>query len=104
MSDPFMKIHVDPNAKPIAVHKPIPIPHHWQEQVKKDLDRDMKLGIIEKVPMGVPNTWQSRMVMVAKKSGKPRRTVYLVLMAATGSLFFTPNLSTRMKNLKALSN
>ena len=72
-----MKIHVDPNAKPIAVHKPIPIPHHWQEQVKKDLDRDMKLGIIEKVPMGVPNTWQSRMVMVAKKSGKPRRTVDL---------------------------
>ena len=77
MSDPPMKIHVDPNAKPIAVHKPIPIPHHWQEQVKKDLDRDMKLGIIEKVPMGVPTTWQSRMVMVANKSGKPKRTVDL---------------------------
>ena len=27
--------------------------------------------------MGVPTTWQSRMVVVAKKSGKPRRTVDL---------------------------
>ena len=72
-----MKIIVDPNANPIVVHKPIPISHHWHEQVKKALDRDMKLGIIEKVPMGVPTTWQSRMVMVAKKSGKPRRTVDL---------------------------
>ena len=28
MSGPPVKIHVDPNATPIAVHKPIPIPHH----------------------------------------------------------------------------
>ena len=72
MSGPPIEIHVDPSAIPIAVHKPILIPHHWQAQVKADLDRDVKLGIIEKVPMGVPTTWQSRMVVVAKKSGKPR--------------------------------
>ena len=48
MSGPPMKIHVDPDARPIAIHKPISIPHHWQAQVKADLDRDVKLGIIEK--------------------------------------------------------
>ena len=77
MSGPPMKIHVNPKAIPIAVHKPIPIPHHCQAQVKSDIDRDVKLGIIEKVPMGVPTTWQSRMVVVSKKSGKQRRTVDL---------------------------
>merc|ERR1712082_3524 len=77
MSGPPMKIHVNPDARPIAIHKPIPIPHHWQAQVKADLERDVKLGIIEEVPMGVPTTWQSRMVVVSKKSGKPRRTVDL---------------------------
>ena len=75
MSGPPMKIHVDPKAVPIAVHKPITIPHHWQEQVKADLD--MMLGILEKDPMGVPTRFQSRMVVVVKKSGKPRRTVDL---------------------------
>ena len=37
----------------------------------------MSLEILEKVPMGVPTTWQSRMVVVSKKSGKSRRTVDL---------------------------
>ena len=58
MSGPPMKIHVDPKAIPLAIHKPIPIPHHWQAQVKAYLDRDVKLGILEKVPMGMPTTWQ----------------------------------------------
>merc|ERR1711888_295500 len=72
-----MKIHIDPKAIPVAAHKPIPIPHHWQEVVKSELDRDVELGIIEEVPVGVPTKWQSRMVVVATKSGKSRRTVDL---------------------------
>ena len=37
-----MKIHIRDNVEPVAIHKPIPIPipHHWQETVKADLDRD----------------------------------------------------------------
>ena len=50
--------------------------------MKADIERDVKLGILEKVPMGVPTTWQSRMVVVAKKSGKPRRTVDLLVHQA----------------------
>ena len=82
MSGPPMKIHVNPNAIPVAIHKPISISHHWQAQLKADLERDVKLGILEKVPMGVPTTWQSRMVVVAKKSGKPRSTVDLLVHQA----------------------
>lgn len=62
---------------PHAVHTPIPIPHHWKRQVKADIDRDVRLGIIEPVPQGTPTTWCSRMVVAAKKDGSPRRTVDL---------------------------
>ena len=41
MSGIPMKIHIDPEAEPVAVHRPIPIPHHWREQVEKDLNRDV---------------------------------------------------------------
>ena len=32
-----LKLHVDPDAKPVAIHKPAPVPIHWQERVYKDL-------------------------------------------------------------------
>ena len=59
-------------ATPHAVHSPIPIPHHWEKQVKDDLDRDVQLGIIEVVPQGTPTTWCSCMVVAAKKDSSPR--------------------------------
>ena len=65
-----MKIHIDDKVYPVAIHKPIPIPHHWQAEVKAQLNRDEELGIIEQVPMGIPTRWQSRMVVMAKKNGK----------------------------------
>ena len=64
-------------AVPHAVHTPIPIPHHWKTKVKDDLDRDVRLGIIEKVPQGTPTNWCARMVVAPKKDGSPRRTVDL---------------------------
>ena len=65
------------DTKPHAVHTAIPVPHHWKKQVKKDLDRDVKLGIIEPVPQGTITTRCSRMIITAKKDGSPRRTVDL---------------------------
>ena len=62
---------------PYATHKPIPVPHHWKEEVKRQLDADVALGIIEPVPQGAPTRWCARMVVVPKKDGTPRRTVYL---------------------------
>ena len=70
-----MHLMVDPNATPVAHHSPIPVPIHWQDDVKAGLDRDVELGVIEPVPVGEPVTWCHRMVICAKKNGKPRRTV-----------------------------
>ena len=77
MSGPPMRLMIDPAATPVAFHKPIPIPVHWQDEVYKGLEQDCKLGVIEPVPVGTPVTWCHRMVVCAKRSGKPRRTVDL---------------------------
>ena len=70
-------IHLKENATPHAVHVPIPIPLHWKDEVKAQLDKDVESGIIEPVPIGEPVTWCSSMVVAAKKDGRPRRTVDL---------------------------
>ena len=48
-ADPIT-IHFQPNVSPSAHHCPIRVKHHWIEKVKADLDRDVRLGIIEPVP------------------------------------------------------
>ena len=70
-----LELHVNPDAKPVAVHKPGLVPIHWQEQVLKDLERDVNIGVLEKVSPNTPVTWCSRMVVAAKSDGTPRRTV-----------------------------
>ena len=34
MEVPPLRLMVDPTAKPVAYHKPIPIPLHWQDEIK----------------------------------------------------------------------
>ena len=75
MEGPPMRIMIDNDAKPVAHHTPVPVPLHWQDEVKAGLDQDVLLGVIEPVPIGEPVTWCHRMVICAKKNGKPRRTV-----------------------------
>ena len=77
MTGPPMRLMIEPNAVPFASHKPIPVPVHWQEDIYAGLQQDVKLGVIEPVPVGTPVTWCHRMIVVPKKSGKPRRTVDL---------------------------
>ena len=45
-------IHLKENAKPHAIHTPIPVPIHWREEVKSSLDKDVENGVLEKVPVG----------------------------------------------------
>lgn len=70
-----MRLMNDPHAMPTAYHSPIPMPLHWQDEVKAGLDRDVRLNVLEPVPIGEPVTWCHRMVICAKKNGLPRRTI-----------------------------
>ena len=75
MQWPPLRLMVDHDAAPMAHHTPVPVPVHWQEEVKAGLDRDVRLGVIEPIPVGNPVTYCHRMVICAKKNGKPRPTV-----------------------------
>ena len=70
-------IHLRPDSKPYAHHVPIPIPYHWKTEVKASIDKDVTNQIIEPVPIGEPVEWCSKMIVIPKKDGRPRRTVDL---------------------------
>ena len=72
---PPLRLFVDPAASPSAVTTPARIPLHWDEQVKKGLDRDVALGVIEKVPVNEPVRWCARMLITPKNDGSPRRVI-----------------------------
>jgi hypothetical protein len=74
-TSPPLRIFADESATPVAVHTPCQVPLHWQADVKRGLDRDCALGVIEKVPVNDPVTWSSRMVITPKQDGSPRRVV-----------------------------
>ena len=61
---------MDPAVKPVAI-----IPIHLKARVKADLDRDVRLGILEKVDISSPVKWLSRMLVTMKKDGSPRRII-----------------------------
>ena len=46
MSGPPLKIRVKEGAEPVALHQPIPLPHHWRQEVLDGLERDCRLGVI----------------------------------------------------------
>ena len=43
--------------------------------MKADLDRDVRLGILEKVDINSPVKWLSRMIVTLNKDGSPRRII-----------------------------
>ena len=51
-----LKLHVDPNAVPVAIHKPALVPIHWQDRVYADLERDVRIGVLERVDPNTPTT------------------------------------------------
>ena len=75
MHGPPLELFVQEGARPHAVYQPGKVPVHWEDKVKQDLDRDVALGVLEKVPENTPMTWCHRMVVCRKHNGDPRRTV-----------------------------
>ena len=72
-----MSIRVDPDAQPVVTRRPPNVPVHWQEEVARQLERDVALGVIERVPPNTPVTWLHSMVLTPKSDGTPRRTIDL---------------------------
>ena len=72
---PPLRLFVDPEASPVAVSSPGTVPIHWEQQVRQGLERDVQLGVIEKVPVNQPVTWCSRMLVTPKNDGSPRRVI-----------------------------
>ena len=68
-------IHLSKGAVPYACHTPASVPKHWEREVKAQLEEDVRKGVLQPVPAGEATEWCARMVVVAKKSGQPRRTV-----------------------------
>ena len=71
---PYEITLIEPD-EPYHANIPIPVPHYWRDEVKKQLDEDEALGIIRKVSQGETTDWCMRMVVVSKRDGKPRRTM-----------------------------
>ena len=72
-----MKIFTKPDAVPVCVRKPAPVPLHWRKEVQDGIKADIAKGVLERVPYGTADTWCTRMIFQAKKNGKPRRTIDL---------------------------
>ena len=70
-----LDLFVDPEVKPVAIHKAAIIPIHLKARFKADLDRDVQLGILEKVNVNSPVKWLSRMLVTMKKDRSPRRII-----------------------------
>ena len=58
---PPLQIHTYPKGKPVTIPQQVSIPAHWQAQVKKELDCEVQLDVIELVPE--PTAWCSRKVL-----------------------------------------
>ena len=57
MTGPPMRIHVDPDAKPVAYHTPLMVPIHWQDEAEQRLKDGCSSGTFEKPPTGESVTW-----------------------------------------------
>ena len=62
MSGPTIKIHIYSNVVKGGHTQTHAHPTPLARDSQGKADRDVKLGIIKKIPIGVPTTWQSRMV------------------------------------------
>ena len=60
-----LQIRVKEGSQIVALNQPIPLPHVWCQKV---LEWDCRLGVIRRVPAGMPTiiTWWSKMVVTAE--------------------------------------
>ena len=61
ITGPELQFHVSPSASFNVAHTPAMVPLHDMEEVKRQLDQDVALGVLERVPYGEPCICQSVM-------------------------------------------
>ena len=66
-----LELFVDPINQPLAIHKAAVNPVHLKAAVKADLDRDVRLGILEEDDINLPVKWLLRIFVPLKKDGSP---------------------------------
>ena len=81
---PPMRIHTKPDAAPVVIHKPVPVPLHYRDRVNAMIEAEVKRGVLKKIGPGVPTTWCTKLVITAKKDGRPRMTVDLSGLTKAG--------------------
>ena len=65
MSDaPSLRLHTDPDVTPTAIYTPSVVPCHWVNDVKAGLDRDVRLGVLERVPVNEAVTWTLSLIHI----------------------------------------
>ena len=63
MTGPSMALRVPLNLQPVATNRAPHVAVHWQQEVADQLERDVALGVIERVPPNTPVTWLHSMVV-----------------------------------------
>ena len=75
---PPLWLYDDPKVRPVVCHKTANIPRHLQSDVKAELAKDVRLGVLRKLPLNAQvNSYLHRMVIAKKRTGKVRQTVDL---------------------------
>ena len=49
MQGPPLEFRMKPDAKPHAIYTAATVAAHWEKKVKDNIDRDVRLGVLEKV-------------------------------------------------------
>ena len=73
--EPMRTIIDKTHPRPVPANTPSTVTQHWEIQVKNDVDRDVRLGVIKKVPENTLQTYCARMHAVRKHNGDPRCVV-----------------------------
>ena len=108
MACPPMEVDIAPGTKPFYARRPRRFPLHWAEKIKKETQKLVKAGIIEKMPSDEILKWISPVGFVAKDAKEEKLRLVCDLRelnkATTSgySIFPTPN--EVMQSLKATSH
>ena len=67
-----VNLDIDPNIQPFHCKRPFRIPHIHMQTLKKEVDRLVEIGVLEKVDGANAGPWCAPGLIIAKKDGRVR--------------------------------